>query len=51
MKIEIEIPDTTICGFVNYVFQGEQGLLIGTTAIDSEMVKSKSVTCKQERDP
>ena len=46
MKIEIEIPDGTICGFVNYVYHDDGIMMIGTTAISTEMIEKQKVICK-----
>lgn len=35
MKITVEIPDTTVCAFVNYVFASPHGMSMGARAIDS----------------
>ena len=46
MKITVELPDNTITGFVNFVYGDIFGLSIGTIAIDSERLKSGTVTSK-----
>lgn len=35
MKISVEIPDTTVCAFISYVFHTKDGMSMGTRAIDS----------------
>ena len=38
MKITIEIPDTTMCGFFNYVFVDEGGLSMGSKSLDTDEI-------------
>ena len=38
MKITIEIPDTTVCGFFNYVFADEGGLAIGSKSLGTDEI-------------
>ena len=35
MKITVEIPDTTVCAFINYVFASKDGMSMGARSIDS----------------
>lgn len=35
MKVTIELPDTTVCAFVNYVFATKDGMSMGARSIDS----------------
>ena len=35
MKITVEIPDTTVCAFINYVFASQHGMSMGARPIDS----------------
>ena len=35
MKIMVEIPDTTVCAFINYVFASNGGMSMGARSIDS----------------
>jgi hypothetical protein len=35
MKITVEMPDTTVCAFISYVFATKDGMSMGTRAIDS----------------
>ena len=47
MKITIEVPDMTIAGFVNYVYRNEDlVLMLGTTAISTEMIEEGRIVCK-----
>ena len=46
MKITLEVPDTTVTGFVNLVFSTSTGLSLGTIAIDSEAIVARTVSYK-----
>lgn len=35
MKITIELPDTTMCAFVNYIFCENTGMSMGVKQIDT----------------
>lgn len=39
MKITLDLPDTTRCAFLNCVFQGSDGLMIGSRVIGSDDLK------------
>ena len=43
MKITIEVPNTTVCAFFNYVFVGDTGMSMGVKQIDSDDMKSGKV--------
>lgn len=36
MKITLDVPDGTMCAFLNYVFQRGFGLCLGTKSLGSE---------------
>jgi hypothetical protein len=36
MKITIELPDTTVCAFVNYVYYTETGMSMGAKSIGTD---------------
>lgn len=40
MKITIELPDTTLCGFANYVYTDENGVKMGCKSLDTDAIKS-----------
>lgn len=40
MMIILDLPDTTRCAFLNCVFQGSDGLMIGSRSIDSDDLKN-----------
>ena len=43
--ITIELPDTTLCSFLNYVFVGEGGgMLMGVKLLDTNDIKAGHVT-------
>lgn len=43
MKIVIEIPDTTTCAFLNYIFATSTGMSMGVKSIDTDDIKSGNV--------
>ena len=43
MKITIEIPDTTLCAFVNYVFATDTGLSMGAKSINTDDIEKSKV--------
>jgi hypothetical protein len=51
MKISVEIPDTTVCAFVSYVFYTKDGMSMGTRAIDSyDIAQGFSNFYQEEKD-
>ena len=40
MKITIELPDTTLCVFANYVYTNENGVKMGCKSLDTDAIKS-----------
>lgn len=45
-KLTLELPQDTLCCFVNYVYCGSSGLLMGTTAIDGDDLMNGEAICK-----
>ena len=43
MKVMIEIPDTTVCAFINYVFYENNGLSMGAKSIDTDDIEKSKV--------
>lgn len=43
VKITLEIPDTTACVFVNYVFYENTGMSMASRSIDTDELKSGNV--------
>ena len=48
MKITLDLPDTTRCAFLNCVFIGSDGLMIGSKPIDSDDLKNGAVVKIEE---
>lgn len=44
----IELPDTTTCGFINYIFAGENGLLMGAKSLDTELLLEAKKAAERE---
>lgn len=45
-RITVELPDGVMVAFVNYVYATESGLLIGSTAIDTDALARGFIACK-----
>lgn len=43
MKITIEIPDTTVCAFFDYVFQTSTGMSMASKQIGTDDIQSGEV--------
>lgn len=43
MKITIEMPDTTSCAFLNYIYGTSTGLSMGVKTIDTDDLESGEV--------
>ena len=43
MKITIEIPDTTSCAFLNYVYSTNTGMSMASRQIDTDEIQSNTV--------
>ena len=43
MKIVIEIPDTTSCAFLNYVYYTNTGMSMASRQIDTDEIQSNTV--------
>jgi hypothetical protein len=43
MKITLEIPDTTACAFLGYVYYTNTGIEMATKGIDTDTIKSGEV--------
>lgn len=43
MKITLDIPNETICGFYNYVYWTETGLAMGVKQMGSDELKDGNV--------
>ena len=39
MKITVELPEETVCGFINYVFRTENGMSMGCRIIDTDALR------------
>ena len=50
MKIEIELPNETICASIAYVFASERGLELGTKAFGSENIKELTVDFERRKE-
>ena len=49
MKITIEIPDTTACAFLNYVYYTNTGMSIASRQIGTDEIQSdKVIVCNPE---
>ena len=48
MKITLDLPDTTRCAFLNCVFRGSDGLMIGSRPIDSDDLKNGAIVKIEE---
>lgn len=52
MKITIEIPDTTACVFVDYVFMENTGMSMASKPIDTNELRSgKVIDCAKFNHP
>ena len=40
MKITIEMPDTTTCAFLNYIYRTDTGMSMGVKQIDTDDLKN-----------
>ena len=50
MKITIDIPDTTMCGFFNYVFVDEGGLSMGAKSLGTDEINKARTEEKADED-
>ena len=49
MKITIEIPDTTSCAFLNYVYSTNTGMSMTSKLISTDEIQSdKVINCNPE---
>mgnify|MGYP003302588494 CR=1 FL=1 len=39
MKITVELPEETVCGFINYVFRTDNGMSMGCRSIDTDALR------------
>lgn len=39
MKITVELPEGTVCGFINYVFRTDNGMSMGCRSIDTDALR------------
>lgn len=44
MNINVELPDDTVVGFVNYVFGDGYGMSMGVIALSTEEIKNGKAT-------
>lgn len=52
MKITVELPEGTVCGFINYVFHTDNGMSMGCRSIDTDALRkgiSEPVTKSEEK--
>ena len=40
MKVTIEMPDTTTCAFLNYIYRTDTGMSMGVKQIDTDDLKN-----------
>lgn len=50
MKITIDIPDTTNCAFLNYVFYDDHGYKMGVRQMDSDDLYDGAVVYDKKSD-
>ncbi len=43
MKITIEVPDTTLCAFFDYVFYTNTGMNMGSKQISTDDIRSGNI--------
>ncbi len=49
MKITIEIPDTTVCAFLNYIYYTSTGMSMMCKSISTDEIQSnKVIVCNPE---
>lgn len=50
MKVVLDIPDTTMGIFVNYIFHDGEGVVMGCRKIDDELYSEEPIKCKEVRE-
>lgn len=43
MRITLDVPDTTLCAFANYIFSTDTGMSMGVRSIDTEEMSDGNV--------
>ena len=43
MRIILDVPDTTLCAFVNYIFHTDTGMKMGVRSIQTEELSDGNV--------
>ena len=43
MRIILDVPDTTLCAFVNYIFSTDTGMSMGVRSIETEELSNGNV--------
>lgn len=46
MKLVLELPDKTMCAFVNYIYCTSDGMSMGVTQIDGDDLLDGKKICK-----
>lgn len=51
MTVKVELPDTVVCAFINYVYVNETlGMSMGARAIDSEDIERGRLDMNRKED-
>ena len=50
MKVTIELPEKTMCAFVNYVFHSGTGLSMGVKSISTDDIKAGYVLVEEQEE-
>lgn len=46
MKLVLELPDKTMCAFVNYIYCTADGMIMGATQVDGDDLLNGKMICK-----
>lgn len=50
MKIMLDLPDTTMAVFINYIFHDGEGVVMKTKTINDELYSGNAIKCEKERE-
>lgn len=50
MQVVLDLPDTTMGLFINYIFHDGEGVVMGCRKIDDELYSGEAIKCEKERE-